>query len=956
MVSPTIVFNQLVILLLLLLLLSTAQSSPLSSSISSDQAALLAFREGIVADPQNALSNWNETTDVCQWNGIFCGKNPERVVKIILKSRSLQGTISPSLSNLSFLELLELSDNSLRGSIPVEIGALPRLELLGMKGNNIQHEIPESFGMLTRLRYVDLSNNQLSGNHLPVLQNLLLYSNQLTGSIPRSLSNCTRMEEIDLEDNFLVGILPSETLKHMTSLKILHLSNNNLSSDEQNTNLNVFFDALLNLTHLEELELAGNYLGGRLPSTVGLLGVNLSEIHLQNNLLHGAIPSSFSNLSKLMSLCLSNNYFDGSMPLELILLPNLQRLWIANNLLHGEIPSPPGVLNNLGLIDLSRNKLSGSIPPTLANLTQLRMLILDGNSLSGSIPSTLGNTKLELLDLSHNMLTGVIPSEVASLSSMAIYLNLSDNLLDGQIPMELSKMEMVRAIDLSSNNLNGAIPNNLGSCDVVELVNLSHNHLQGSIPESLGSLLSLQSLDLSYNYLSGEIPVTLQKSNSLRLFDLSFNNFSGPLPQGGLFDSLTVEFIKGNHFCGTLSGLPTCNPKKRSIIHSSKYLILLVGVTSVSAFLLTIICVVGYRSVRTGVIQRKDENLNEFSIEFSSSFPRITYRELAEATGGFEPRSLIGSGSFGHVYRGILGDGSVVAVKVLQLQSSNSTRSFNRECQVLKRIRHRNLMRIITACSLPDFKALVLPFMGNGSLDSHLHTEDNCLESSQLSLIERVNICSDVAEGLAYLHHHSPVQVIHCDLKPSNILLNDDMTALVSDFGISRLVMTIEEGNMAGEMATNSTANMLCGSIGYVAPEYGYGGKASTKGDVYSFGIVVLEMVTGKRPTDDMFKDGLRLQRWVKLQYQQQWEKAVDPSLMHHYWDQNLEIKNMWEVAIDELLELGLVCTQEDPSSRPTMLDAADDLDRIKRYLGGETATTFTSSRGEKEEMNVCIE
>lgn len=204
--------------------------------------------------------------------------------------------------------------------------------------------------------------------------------------------------------------------------------------------------------------------------------------------------------------------------------------------------------------------------------------------------------------------------------------------------------------------------------------------------------------------------------------------------------------------------------------------------------------------------------------QLTQNFPRITYKELLDATAGFDDRRLVGSGSYGRVYRGSLPDGTQIAVKVLQLQTGNSTKSFNRECQVLKRIRHRNLIRIITACSLPGFKALVLPYMANGSLDARLYPhEENGLPtgSSDLSLMQRVNICSDIAAGMAYLHHHSPVKVIHCDLKPSNVLLNDDMTALVSDFGIARLVMTVEG---VVENVGNSTANQLCGSIGYIAP------------------------------------------------------------------------------------------------------------------------------------------
>ncbi|KAE8714668.1 putative leucine-rich repeat receptor-like serine/threonine-protein kinase [Hibiscus syriacus] len=312
---------------------------------------------------------------------------------------------------------------------------------------------------------------------------------------------------------------------------------------------------------------------------------------------------------------------------------------------------------------------------------------------------------------------------------------------------------------------------------------------------------------------------------------------------------------------------------------------------------------------------------------------------------------------YGRVYKGVLQDGTIIAVKLLDLQSGNSTKSFNRECQVLKRIRHRNLIRIITACSLPDFKALVLPYMANGSLDSRLypHSESSSGSGSlDLRLIQRVRICSDIAEGMAYLHHHSPVRVIHCDLKPSNVLLNDDMTALVSDFGIARLIMTVGAGNGCGatENMGNSTANMLTGSIGYIAPELVLTMVQNTdsdrirRGDVYSFGVIVLETVTRKRPTNDMFTGGLNLHKWVKNHYHGRVEKVVDLSLIRFSLEQSPEVKRMWEVAIAELIELGILCTQETPSTRPTMLDAADDLDRLKRYLAGDTIATFASSLG----------
>ncbi|KAL5825359.1 hypothetical protein ACOSQ3_021422 [Xanthoceras sorbifolium] len=319
-------------------------------------------------------------------------------------------------------------------------------------------------------------------------------------------------------------------------------------------------------------------------------------------------------------------------------------------------------------------------------------------------------------------------------------------------------------------------------------------------------------MDVSGNQLSGKIPISLNKIHTLTFLNLSFNDFEGMTPSGGIFDSITNMSFLGNHLlCRVDAGIPICS-QKRHWFRSRMLLIIFILVICISVFLSTICCVIGIRRIKVMISSAKSEAIRKPRTPgLMHNFPRISYRELSEATRGFDEQRLVGTGSYGRVYKGVLSDGTAIAVKVLQLQSGNSTKSFNRECQVLKRIRHRNLIRIITACSLADFKAIVLPYMSNGSLDSCLYPNSGSLD---LSLLQRVNICSDIAEGMAYLHHHSPVKVIHCDLKPSNVLLNDDMTALVSDFGIARLVTTVGVVDNLG----NSTANLLCGSIGYIAP------------------------------------------------------------------------------------------------------------------------------------------
>lgn len=826
----------------------------MSSQIMKDRASLLSFKKGIVSDPEKALETWNSPgVHVCNWTGVKCNNGSDQVIELDLSSRSLHGTISPALANLSSLSILDLSCNSFEGHIPEELVNLVQLTQLSLTWNFLQGSIPEKLGNLHQLvylnlgsnrlvgnippslfcnkssaslQYVDLSNNSISGEiplknecKLTNLNYLLLWSNRLEGKIPKALANSSKLQWLDLESNMFTGELPSEIIHKMPQLQYLFLSYNDFVSHDGNTNLEPFFASLVNSSNFQELELAGNNLGGEIPSIIGDLSAQLLEIHLDENLIYGSIPPHISKLVNLTLLNLSSNLLNGTIPPELCAMKKLERVYLSNNSLSGEIPSALGDLPHLGLLDLSKNKFSGLIPDSFANLSQLRRLLLNENQLTGTIPPSLGKcVNLEILDLSHNRISGIIPIEVTGLRSLKIYLNLSNNLLEGLLPLELSKMDMVLAIDLSLNSLSGTIPPQLGSCIALESLNLSGNVLEGPLPSSVGQLPYLKEVDVSSNRLSGEIPESFQASSTLKELNFSFNKFTGNVSSKGAFSSLTMDSFQGNNaLCGSIKGMPNC--KKKHNFHLVILPILLTLFTS------AVICIFGYPLVRRSKFRRQLSDFKGGDLEDEEKhkeepkYPRVSYKQLIEATGGFSPSSLIGSGRFGHVYKGILQDNTRIAVKVLDSKTAGElTGSFKRECQILKRTRHRNLIRIITICSRPDFKALVLPLMSNGNLERHLYPSHGC--SHGLDLEQLVNVCCDVAEGLAYLHHYSPVKVVHCDLKPSNILLDDDMTALVADFGIAKLVKGVEESANASSdpMSFTSTDGLLCGSVGYIAP------------------------------------------------------------------------------------------------------------------------------------------
>ncbi|GLJ09604.1 hypothetical protein SUGI_0112600 [Cryptomeria japonica] len=771
----------------------------------------------------------------------------------------LVGYVSLFLGNLSFLEVLDMSNNSFHGVVP---------ELCQKLGN---------------------------------LQKLSLMGNQLSGPISTSLANCSKLEFLDLGYNNLTGTVPLQ-LGKLSSLRRLYLDHNNLTSSRTLP----FLAALINCSSLKLLYLSYNHLAGVLSPSIGKLSTNLSILALGYNHIRGSIPQEIGNLTKLTYVNFSSNALIGPIPSTLERLKMLERLYLDHNNLQGPIPSEIGALKRLGLLSLSFNLLTGQIPQTIGNLPQLRYLQLDNNRFYGRIPVDLGRCwRLELLDLSHNNLTGNIPGEVAGLKNLQFYFNLSWNSLQGSLPPGIGSMMMVQGIDVSKNQLSGVIPGSIVNCNNLQYLNLSHNSFEGHITDSVSMLKNLDALDVSYNKLNGTIPDSLQDLTALSFLNVSCNLLKGKIPKAGLFTKLTASSFRGNPgLCGQwIPSLPACpSASAGSTGGPWNFHKLFKYISSVISFL-----VIYY-----------------------------FYVSLFTATNGFGKGNLLGVGGVGSVYKGVLDNGTLIAVKALNLEDEAAHKSFNIECQVLSKARHRNIIKVITSCSNLDFKGLVFEYMSNGSLERHLHCDAgkcNIGGVCKMDLQTRLHVAMDVARGLAYLHHDCSIQAVHCDLKPNNILLDFYMTAHIADFGNAHILSE-------NSMDSFSASATLKGALGYIAPEYGVGARISAKGDVYSYGILLLEMLTRKRPTDQMFVDGLSLRMWVSMAFPDRISEVVDDSLLLC----NGGVTDSTCTCLSQLIRVALLCSKDSPKDRPSMAEVVELLECIEAmFEGSRTNSKYQS-------------
>ncbi|KAF8081625.1 hypothetical protein N665_0874s0019 [Sinapis alba] len=835
-----------------------------------------------------------------------------KLVNLYLGQNKLRGKLPTTLGNLTSMEEVDVGDNNLEGKVPGDIARLTHLVYLELSTNHFSGGFPSAIYNLSSLTYLNIFTNGFSGSlrhdfgHLlPSLVELSMGSNYFTGSIPATIPNISALENVRMEFNSFTGSVPWSFGK-VQNLQTLALNRNSLGSSHSVRDLD-FIGALTNCTKLKDLDVGENRLGDNLPTSVANLSTTLMYLSFHTNLIHGSIPQDIGNLI------------------------SLERLWLANNMLTGPLPTSLGKLLGLRVLGLQSNRLSGQILFSIGNNTRLVSLHLANNRFEGIIPPSLGNCSYLLdLHIGYNKLDGIIPHELMRISSL-FTLTFPHNFLSGSLPEDVGQLEHLIKLSVEHNKLSGKLPQGLGKCLSVEELYMQGNSFDGDIPDISG-LVGVIRVDLSNNNLSGSIPEYFASFSKLEDLNLSINSFQGRVPTEGIFQNATIVSVFGNKdLCGGIKEmqLKPCfgeaTPMKTK--HSVMLKKLVIGV-SVGIVFISLVLIV---SLIWFVKRKRNGQKNNPTPHLEVFHERISYGDLRNATNGFSMSNLIGSGSFGTVFKALFpAENKVVAVKVLNMQRHGAMKSFMAECESLKDIRHRNLVKLLTACSSIDFqgnefRALIYEFMPNGNLDMWLHpeeVEEIHRPSRTLTLLERLEIAIDVAFVLDYLHVHCHDPIAHCDLKPSNVLLDSDLTAHVSDFGLARLLLKFDQESFLNQLSSAG----IRGTIGYAAPEYGMGGQPSIHGDVFSFGVLLLEMFTGKRPTNELFQGNLTLHSYIKSVLPERVMHVADEPVLHN----GLRVGFPIAECLTLLFKVGLMCCEESPTNRMAMSEAAKELISIK--------------------------
>ncbi|XVF09006.1 hypothetical protein REPUB_Repub07fG0053300 [Reevesia pubescens] len=861
-----------------------------------------------------------------------------RLVEYSVSENLVSGTLPGSMfTNNCSLQVLDLSENNFQGELPGEISNCKNLAVLNIWGNNFTGPIPSEMGIISTLEGLFLGNNSFSS------------------VIPESLLNLKNLAFLDLSKINFRGEI-QKIFGRFTQVKFLVLHGNSYTGG-------IVSSGILKLPNLSRLDLSYNNFSGPLPVEISQMP-SLNFLMMAHNQFTGGIPPEYGNMRRLQALDLSSNRLSGSIPPALGNLNSLLWLMLANNSFSGEIPPEIGNCASLLWLNLANNQLSGRIPPQLAKIGRNATATFESNRL-GSDRIIAGSGVCNAMkrwipadyppfSFVYTILTrkscrsiwdrllkgyGLFPmctaGSVVRTFQISGYLQLSGNQLSGQIPSDIGMMRNFSMLHLGFNDFNGKLPAQIGQLPLVVL-NITQNKFSGEIPADIGSVKCLENLDLSYNNFSGIFPPSFNDLTELTKFNISYNPFIfGVIPTTGQLATFEKESYLGDplldvpDFIDNRTGpLPNHNGRHK---RSTKLAVLFVLLAITLAFLvfgilsLLVCMLVKSPEEPQGYLLQDTKYRHDLASSSGGSSPWLsdtvkvigldktafTHADILKATSNFSEDRIIGKGGFGTVYRGVLPDGREVAVKKLQREGTEGEREFRAEMDVLSGNGfgwpHPNLVTLYGWCLDRLEKILVYEYMGGGSL------EDLISDRVRLTWRRRIDVAVDIARALVFLHHECYPAIVHRDVKASNVLLDKDGRARVTDFGLARVV----------DVGDSHVSTMVAGTIGYVAPEYGQTWQATTKGDVYSYGVLAMELATGRRAVDGGEECLVEWARRIMGNGQYGIGRAVIPVVLLG--------SGLAEGAEEmcELLRIGIRCTAEAPRARPNMKEVLTMLIKI---------------------------